>query len=72
MNPNLSALIKHATSVLKKWRRSLTPDQVFYQMREGKRTKWVTREEWFREQKINPFASNVICGMDKKEIRYGK
>ena len=72
MNPNLTALIKYVSNTLTRWRRSLTPEQVFYQMREGKRTKWVTREEWFREQKINPFASDVICGMDKKEIRYGK
>ena len=72
MNPYLITFIKNISSCLERWRRSLASEQVFYQMREGKRTKWVTREEWLREQKINPFASNVICGMDKKEIRYGK
>jgi hypothetical protein len=46
-------------------------DPFLYQIRINNQTKWITREEWFREYKSNPCSRDQdICGLHKKESHY--
>ncbi len=47
-------------------------DTKFYQVKSENKTYWITREEWVRNQRIIPFATPMICRMEKKESVYGK
>ena len=53
----MKALLLSSFSIVsltvKKWLCTALEDHIYYHTRTGERTRWVSREEWFRELKQN-------------------